>query len=143
MKKNELITSILDLFDEIERLSKELERDIYQRNLENKYRNSPDINTRLTKIEEFAIEYAKDKLVDEIIFSWEREVRVSKNTETGQLEYTTFQRWLEKTINKDRIPKNLSYEEIINFLDEKLKSLYVEEKNKALARFEEKEEVKE
>ena len=142
MKKVELITSILDLYDEIERLSKELERDIYQRNLENKYRNSPD--TRLTKIEEFAIEYAKDKLVDEItLFSWNREVKVSKDTETGQLEYTTFQRWLEKTINKDRIPKNLSYEEIINFLDEKLKSLYVEEKNKALASFEEKEEVKE
>lgn len=142
MKKIELITSILDLYDEIERLSKELERDTYQRNLENKYRNSPD--TRLTKIEEFAIEYAKDKLVDEItLFSWNREVKVSKNTETGQLEYTTFERWLEKTINKDRIPKNLSYEELINFLDEKLKSLYVEEKNKALARFEEKEEVKE
>lgn len=142
MKKVELITSILDLYDEIERLSKELERGIYQRNLENKYRNSPD--TRLTKIEEFAIEYAKDKLVDEItLFSWNREVKVSKNTETGQLEYTTFERWLEKTINKDRIPKNLSYEEVINFLDEKLKSLYVEEKNKALAKFEEKEEVKE
>lgn len=140
MKKIELITSILDLYDEIERLSKELERDIYQRNLENKYQNSPDANTRLTKIEKFAIEYAKDKIVDEITFSWEREVRVSKNTETGQLEYTTFQRWLEKAINKDRIPKNLSYEEIINFLDEKLKHLYAEEKNKALARFKEKEE---
>ena len=141
MKKIELITSLLDLYDEIERLSKELERDIYQRNLENKYQNSP--NTRLTKIEEFAIEYAKDKLIKEIIFSWNREVKVSKDTETGQLRYTTFERWLENIINKDGIPKNLSYEETINFLDEKLKSLYVEEKNKALARFEEKEEVKE
>jgi len=138
MNKIELITSILDLYDEIERL--ELERDIYQRHLENKYQNSPDTNTRLTKIEEFAIEYAKDKLIKEIIFSWNRKVKVSKNTETGQLRYTTFEYWLENIINKDGIPKNLSYEETINFLDEKLKRLYIEDKNKALASFEEKEE---
>ena len=134
MNKIELITSILDLYDEIERLSKELERDIYQRNLENKYQNSP------TKIEEFAIEYAKDKLIKEIIFSWNREVKVSRNIKTGQLRYTTFEHWLENIINKDGIPKNLSYEETINFLDEKLKRLYIEDKNKALASFEEKEE---
>ena len=96
--RNEIITSINNLFDENFNLKV---RNEYLEDWKNQRENivccSDDIENENKKI----IEYGKKKLKDQVISSWRNRVVVFRNDETGEIETTEYNKWLELKISDD------------------------------------------
>ena len=134
--RNEIITSINNLFDEnfdIKVRNKYLENWKNQR--ENMACCSDDIESENKKI----IEYGKKKLKDQVISSWRNRVVVFRNDETGEIETTEYNKWLELKISDDEIPKNMSAEEVKKYIYDYAIDDYKKEKEKSIEDFKERE----
>ena len=136
--RNEIITSINNLFDENFNLKV---RNEYLEDWKNQRENivccSDDIENENKKI----IEYGKKKLKDQVISSWRNRVVVFRNDETGEIETTEYNKWLELKISDDEIPKNMSAEEVKKYIYDYAIDDYKKEKEKSIEDFKEREKA--
>ena len=140
MKRNELITSINDLFDEINNLKA---RNEY---LENTYmfyetRDAGDTLEIKTDLDRKLITYAKKKLYDQIIRSWNYSVEARRDNDTNETTIETFKDWLNRMIMVDDVPEYMSVEEAKNVIFDAANERYEIEKEKTLRELEQQKEA--
>ena len=134
--RNEIITSINNLFDENFNLKV---RNEYLEDWKNQRENiaycSDDIENENKKI----IEYGKKKLKDQLISTWYNRISVYKNDKTGEYEITEYEKWLDLKINENEIPENMSKKEVKKYIYDYAITDYNKEKEEALKKFKENE----
>lgn len=121
MKKTEMITTIINLYDELEQLKNN------RPNVE-----IPQDDELQKKLMELAIEYLYEKTTN----SWSREkyLRIWYN-EDNEIMSTTFEKWVNETIIKKEIPEFLSYEQYLKIMTPLLKEKYDEIHEQKLKEF--------
>lgn len=149
MNKNEVITSILDLYEENQELKmknelmencmkliKENQKD------ENESLNDENLGMSFTLAKNL-IEKAKETIFKETLYSssyiW-NEVACWYNDESKTYRFTSFETWCREKIIFNELPTWLSLDEYIKLFNQELKLKYEAEKNESLMKFKEKNE---
>jgi hypothetical protein len=126
MNKIQFITEILNIYEENETLKSKV------KDLENA-RPVAEVPDKMT---DFVIKYGKEKLMEKVVRSWDANVKVSKDEETEKTSATSFEYWKDQVVAKDRIPPEISYIDLVDFLDKELHEFYQKELTKAIKEFE-------
>ena len=140
MTRNDIITAINDMFDENSELkakNKQIEKscDEHQKT---KSEKEGKINPLDLKI----IEYGKEKLMEELFKQWSNDVDVRRAEDSDELIITPYEEWLYKKIRYQRLPHNMSIEDVKLALYDCGIETYASEKEKAINNFKEKESEK-
>jgi hypothetical protein len=125
IKRQELVNDILDLYDYIDVLELENER------LKN---NFPKVRTNeknVTFIDVLMIEEGKKKIFNNVVRSWNR-VKCNYNEDTEKYDVTPFNKWVESKVDRDYLPKTMSYEDFVTYFKYELSEMYKKEKEEAL-----------
>jgi len=137
MNRNDIITSVNNLFDELTTLR--LRNEYLEDKLKTQKQDS--INNNLNSIDENTkkiIAYGKKQLLYDALYSGNY-VRVSMDEETHELNISSFNKWVENKLSRSSIPDNMSKEDLINILFDELQEQYEKERTESIAKFEEKE----
>lgn len=136
MEKKEVINSIIDLFDLVDRKTTEnfalrqaLER--YKRS--NELDNAPIVPTEeLFNINNMLIEYAKKKIFHDVFeqYTWNR--CECRKDDDGTYYFTDFDRWVRSKIYESHIPDFMSKQQLLHIFETELQELYEKEKAEAL-----------
>lgn len=140
MTRNDIITAINDMFDEIVELkakNKYLE-EICNEHQKTKSEKEGKINLLDLKI----LEYGKEKLTEELFDKWRNDVDVRRAEDSNELIITSYEEWLDKKIRYQRLPHNMSAEDVKLALYDCSIETYVSEKEKTISKFKEKEAEK-
>jgi hypothetical protein len=123
MKKQELISSILDLYDELDM------------NREPKVKTQfieKEVNKELSKTDIFLINLGKESFFKKVIYSW-RDIKCVRD-DSGKIQCPSFDSWVRDAVNDDVVPMDMSVADVIEVLREKLVELYETNKEKAIRR---------
>ena len=148
MEKKEVINSIIDLFDLVERrtrenyaLKDELAR--YKRNTLITPTEAIAPNIELGNINNMLIEYAKKKIFHDIFeqYTWNR--CECRKGDDGTYYFTNFDRWVKSKTYDFNIPDFMSKQQLLHVFEAELQELYEKENAEALNKKmqEEKEEI--
>ena len=140
MTRNDIIAAINDMFDENAELktkNKYLEK-ICDEHQKTKSEKEEKINPLDLKI----IEYGKGKLMEELFNKWSNDVNVRRAEDSNELIITPYEEWLDKKIRYQRLPHNMSLEDVKLGLYGYSIETYASEKEKAINEFKEKEAEK-
>lgn len=140
MTRNDIIAAINDMFDENAELktkNKYLEK-ICDEHQKTKSEKEGKINPLDLKI----IEYGKGKLMEELFNKWSNDVNVRREEGSNELIITPYEEWLYKKIRYQRLPHNMSIEDVKLALYDCGIETYALEKEKAINNFKEKESEK-
>lgn len=128
--KYETITTIIELFDEIERLSKQLEA------LQNQKKEvKPEEVIKPFEpnyFEKKLLEEGKKRILKDSIYSWEK-IEVKKD-ESGNIKTTPYEKWVERKIGN--IPDWLSKQDFLKLFADDLMAIYNKEKEEAIKKLE-------
>ena len=80
MSKIEIISEIINVYDENEVLKRKVEM------LESKKEVSVNTGGKLSVIDNKLLEYGKQKLVEDLLYDWNKSVNIAKNEDTGELK---------------------------------------------------------
>lgn len=127
MKKNEMIVELMNVYDENESLKNR----IAQIEESRKELTQSD-GTILSDFEKGLIKIGEEKLFDKITQSYYKEVNVSRNDETGELEIRDYKSWVENFFYKNGVPTHLAVNEVKNFFETEFRKVYEEQKEKAI-----------
>lgn len=126
MNKNELVVEIMNLCDENERLKNELQI------MKNDSRlNQKVIEKQPSRMILELIKVGENKMLRDCLYSW-KEVQVTYDDENDIYKATSFEKWLNKKLQKDNIPKSISRAEFEEYFSDQLHEMYEKEKNAAL-----------
>lgn len=137
MTRNDIIAAINDMFDENAELktkNKYLE-EICNEHSKTKSKKEEKINPLDLKI----IEYGKEKLMEELFNNWSNDVDVRREQDSNELIITPYEEWLDKKTRCQRLPHNMSAEDVKLALYGCSFETYALEKEEAINRFKEKE----
>lgn len=140
MTRNDIITAINDMFDEnaeLKTTNKYLEK-ICDEHQKTKSEKEEKINPIDLKI----LEYGKEKLIEELFITWRNDVDVRRAEDSNELIITPYEEWLYKKIRYQRLPHNMSIEDVKLALYDCGIETYSSEKEKAINKFKEKEAEK-
>ena len=140
MTRNDIIAAINDMFDENTELktkNKYLEK-ICDEHQKTKSEKEEKINPLDLKI----LEYGKGKLMEELFNKWSNDVNVRREEGSNELIITSYEEWLYKKIRYQRLPHNMSIEDVKLALYDCGIETYASEKEKAINNFKEKESEK-
>lgn len=140
MTRNDIIAAINDMFDENAELktkNKYLEK-ICDEHQKTKSEKEGKINPLDLKI----LEYGKGKLMEELFNKWSNDVNVRRAEGSNELIITPYEEWLYKKIRYQRMPHNMSIEDVKLALYDCGIETYALEKEKAINNFKEKESEK-
>lgn len=135
--RNEIIRLINDVIDE--------NTDLKIRNafLEAEEKRRTEIccseKNEMTALDYKINEYGRKKLAEDILKAYGNQVYVSRDEDTKELKFTTYDAWVKNKIYSNYIPTNMSQEEVENAIESYARKLYEKEKSESLKRFEEKE----
>lgn len=127
MNKVEMITSIINLHDENEKLKNDVE----------KYKDKLEVNNTVDRVETNEVlkdkiyEIGKELLFDKVVYSWSQ-VSGSLDDNGEVYRVTEYKKWLKNKINLDNMPKTLSYDDFIKVFEKELKEKYEEEKKEKI-----------
>lgn len=127
MNKVEMITSIIDLHDENEKLKNDVE----------KYKDKLEVNNTVDRVETNEVlkdkiyEIGKELLFDKVIYSWSQ-VSGALDDNGEVYRVTEYKNWLKNKINFDKMPASLSYDDFIKVFEKELKEQYEEEKKEKI-----------
>lgn len=127
MKKIEIITDIINVYDE----NIELKRIIK----ENKNKNIPPKIDKMSEIQKSIYEAGRKEIFKKVVKAWD-EVRADYDDEDN-LKVTKYEDWVARKIMLDEIPKDVSHNALIIEFEDDLKELYEKEKNNAIKSLEE------
>ena len=79
------------------------------------------------------IEKGKEKTFRDVVYSWNH-VDFKYNEETDTYDFTRYNVWLDRKIQRDNIPNEMSYDEFITYFRKELQEMYAKEKEESLKR---------
>lgn len=126
IKRQELVNDILDIYDYVDHLEKEVER---LKPYSNTEKNANGKQLSHTDYE--MINIGKQRVLDRCLYSW-REVSASYDEENDTYKVTSYKDWLKQKINLNEIPDNISLDEFRVYFRNELLAMYEKEKTKAL-----------
>ena len=124
--RRDIVGDVLTLFDYVEELERENER--LKREQKVQPRRTKDENK--TCIDEFILRKGKAQVFDYVINRWYK-VECTYDEETESYNYTSYIKWTEKKISRERMPKEFSFNMFVGYFKEELMEMYVEEKKEA------------
>lgn len=119
--KIEMITGIIDLYDQLEA----------ERNKTVQIPTSEPEEKTTSRIESLVLDIGKETLTSQIINRW-RSVEEITDEESGFKTTETYEHWINWAINKDEIPNEVSYKEVLSFLDKNIREIYEEKREEAI-----------
>lgn len=126
IKRQELVNDILDIYDYVDHLEKEVER-LKPYSIKEEKENSET----LTHIDYLMISIGKQKILDRCLYSW-REVKAKYDEENDTYNVTSYNDWLNEKLRRDEIPDNISLDEFRVYFRKELQEMYEKEKSIAL-----------
>ena len=124
--RRDIVGDVLTLFDYVEELERENERLKKEQNVQ--HRRTKDENK--TCIDEFILKKGKAQVFDYVINRWYK-VECTYDEETDSYNYTSYIKWTEKKISRERMPKEFSFNMFVGYFKEELMEMYAEEKKEA------------
>lgn len=125
IKRQELVNDILDLYDYIDVLEMENER----------LKNAVSKNSRKEKDvslnDVLMIETGKKEIFNYATYSWNK-VDCNYDEEADTYNFTSYNKWLDKKIDCDRIPSSMSFDDFTAYFKSELLEMYKKEKEEAL-----------
>lgn len=125
--RRNIVGDVLTLFDYVEELERENERLKREQNVQP--RRTKDENKSC--IDEFILKKGKVQIFDYVINRWYK-VECTYDEETDSYNYTSYIKWTEKKISRERMPKEFSFNMFVGYFNEELMKMYAEEKKEAL-----------
>lgn len=125
IKRQDLINDILDVYDYIDVLEMENEK------LQNAVPKIRSAEKNVSSIDKIMIARGKQEIFKWSMSSW-NQVACTYDEEANTYNFTSFDRWLEKKINCDRIPSSMSFEDFVTYFKSELLDLYKKEKEESL-----------
>lgn len=126
IKRQELVNDILDIYDYVDHLEKEVER-LKPYSIKEEKENSET----LTHIDYLMISIGKQKILDSCLYSW-REVKAEYDEENDTYNVTSYNDWLNEKLRRDEIPDSISLDEFRVYFRKELQEMYEKEKLIAL-----------
>lgn len=126
IKRQELVNDILDIYDYVDHLEKEVER-LKPYSIKEEKENSETLN----HIDYLMISIGKQKILDRCLYSW-REVKAKYDEENDTYNVTSYNDWLKEKLRRDEIPDNISLDEFRVYFRKELQEMYEKEKSIAL-----------
>ena len=126
IKRQELVNDILDIYDYVDHLEKEVER-LKPYSIKEEKENSETLN----HIDYLMISIGKQKILDRCLYSW-REVKAKYDEENDTYNVTSYNDWLNEKLGRDKIPDNISFDEFRVYFRKELQEMYEKEKTEAL-----------
>lgn len=125
--RRDIVGDVLTLFDYVEELEKENERLKRESNIHHRRTEKENNNC----IDEYMLRKGKEQVFDYTINRWYT-VDCRFNEDTEKYDYTSYQKWLEKKISHERMPKGISFNAFVGYFKEELMEMYTKEKKEAL-----------
>lgn len=126
IKRQELVNDILDIYDYVDHLEKEVER-LKPYSIKEEKENSET----LTHIDYLMISVGKQKILDRCLYSW-REVEAEYDEENDTYNVTSYNNWLNKKLRRDELLDSISLDEFRAYFRKELQEMYEKEKSIAL-----------
>lgn len=126
IKRQELVNDILDIYDYVDHLEKEVER-LKPYSIKEEKENSETLN----HIDYLMISIGKQKILNRCLYNW-REVKAKYDEENDTYNVTSYNNWLNEKLRRDEIPDNISLDEFRVYFRKELQEMYEKEKTKAL-----------
>lgn len=126
IKRQELVNDILDIYDYVDHLEKEVER-LKPYSIKEEKENSETLN----HIDYLMISIGKQKILDRCLYNW-REVKAKYDEENDTYNVTSYNNWLNEKLRRDEIPDNISLDEFRVYFRKELQEMYEKEKLIAL-----------
>lgn len=126
IKRQELVNDILDIYDYVDHLEKEVER-LKPYSIKEEKENSETLNY----IDYLMISIGKQKILDRCLYSW-REVKAKYDEENDTYNVTSYNDWLNEKLGRDKIPDSISLDEFRVYFRKELQEMYEKEKTIAL-----------
>lgn len=126
IKRQELVNDILDIYDYVDHLEKEVER-LKPYSIKEEKENSET----LTHIDYLMISIGKQKILDRCLYSW-KEVKAKYDEENDTYNVTSYNDWLNEKLRRDEIPDSFSLDEFRVYFRKELQEMYEKEKLIAL-----------
>lgn len=126
IKRQELVNDILDIYDYVDHLEKEVER-LKPYSIKEEKENSETLN----HIDYLMISIGKQKILDRCLYSW-RGVKAKYDEENDTYNVTSYNDWLNEKLRRDEIPDNISLDEFRVYFRKELQEMYEKEKSIAL-----------
>ena len=137
IKRQELVNDILDIYDYVDHLEKEVER-LKPYSIKEEKENSETLN----HIDYLMISIGKQKILDRCLYSW-REDKAKYDEENDTYNVTSYNDWLNEKLRRDEIPDNISLDEFRVYFRKELQEMYEKEKSIALNKAKDIENVEE
>lgn len=129
MDKREMIFEVMNMYEEIERLNNQV-NDLRNENIRMKLKEQSEV---INSIDYKMIEVAKIHLLKECLYSWNT-VYVIYEEEKDIFTAEKYEKWIERKIKNENLPKNFSFNEFVDCLDKELHEMYEKEKEEAIKR---------
>lgn len=129
MNKTEIILEIMNVYDKLEKLEM-LSKIVATR--EDKNTNK---TPRMNNVELCLLKIGKEKILSNIISSWDKKVKVNEDDDGNKI-VQTFENWLPNVLNKSYIPNELSQKELLDYLNDDIEEIYKIECKEALYKLE-------
>lgn len=126
IKRQELVNDILDIYDYVNHLEKEVER-LKPYSIKEEKENSET----LTHIDYLMISVGKQKILDRCLYSW-REVKAEYDEENDTYNVTSYNNWLNEKLRRDEMLDSISLDEFRVYFRKELQEMYEKEKSIAL-----------
>lgn len=125
LKRQNLINDILDVYDYIDVLEMENEK------LQNAVPKIRSAEKSVSFIDKIMIERGKQEIFKWSTSSW-NQVKCSYDEESNTYNFTSFDNWLDRKIDCDRIPSSMSFEDFTTYFKTELLEMYKKEKEESL-----------
>lgn len=125
IKRQELVNNILDVYDYIDVLEMENEK------LQNSVSKIRSAEKNVSFIDRIMIERGKKEIFNWSTSSW-NQVNCSYDEEADTYNFTSFDNWMDKKIDCDRIPSSMSFEDFATYFKTELLEMYKKEKEESL-----------
>lgn len=125
LKRQDLVNSILDVFDYIDVLKAENE------NLKNNVPKVKSEDKNVTFIDVLMIDEGKKVVFENATYHWNK-VDCSYDEQSDTYNFTSFSNWLKGKISINNIPSSMSYDDFITYFKNELLEMYKKEKEEAL-----------
>lgn len=125
--RRDIVGDVLTLFDYVEELERENERLKDERNVQPKKVKEENTNY----IDDIMLKKGRAQVLNYVLSNWYT-VDCNFNEDTEKYDYTPYQKWLEKKISNERIPKDISFNDFTTYFKEELLDMYMKERKEAL-----------
>ncbi len=125
--RRDIVGDVLTLFDYVEELERENERLKDERNVQPKKVKEENTNY----IDDIMLKKGRAQVLDYVLSNWYT-VDCNFNEDTEKYDYTPYQKWLEKKISNERMPKDISFNDFTTYFKDELLDMYMKERKEAL-----------